>query len=240
MKKRSTNITHTSEFRDTAISGIDKNKKIIFTEGKQDRYFYSNFDELVRDFQVHPTDTEHLGSKNKVIEKTLESPYFFSIVDSDYEGVHNCSRVWCINYYCIENIILVHSTFDFNHLKSEIISFFKNHTENAKYCNLSFSHVCDLSTKKDIFIADSESIHDKIHPQYYSYVENYITCENTYLRFGNFKNSIINFHKHNCGYKRNRNFIINQFEFEHDFFGNIENIFEPTIVNLIRSQSRTN
>lgn len=178
--------------------GLDKNRynrasehmlgqnTVFYFEGLLDKNFYKNFQEINRFTLLQG------GSCSKVIEKVSSRKNHYGIIDNDYKERSSCQidRIFRINYYSIENIVLCeHSLFD--NLRSLFETFLSDISHiDGMYLNIIPILERDENKRVTGFNVDfGEAIHD----QYHEYVKVNITNIETFFRYFNVKRIVVKY-----------------------------------------------
>ena len=171
--------------------GSDKmlrNEIRIFVEGGLNKAFYSQFSEINKNM------IENNGSCSKIIKKVSESENYFGIIDNDFrlKGEFVEDRVFRIDYYSIENIVILnHSKYVKLREKLDNILNSVSITDYAK--NKLDVNILRIKNRPTDFKFESIAQH---HPQYHSYITSQILDASSYYKYMDLKKCVTTFMKY--------------------------------------------
>lgn len=158
----------------------------IFVEGKSNKLFYSCFEEIKHIPILTPLDKNQgscsCGNIKKLIKKNLK---WHAILDGDFNtSKTSLDRVYHLNYYSIENIVLIHHP-KFKEIKNELQKLINK--KGIKNCFNKRYTISKEKGRSDKFeIIESK----KIHPHHQQYLKNNITSSLLYIQHMPVKNII--------------------------------------------------
>lgn len=161
---------------------------VIFVEGKSNKLFYQNFDDLKRFSIMLP---EQGGSSCLNIKsKVKENLNWYCILDKDYsDGEDDQLRVFFLNYYALENIVLLNHP-KFMVLQEKLIEFMDNQDFNEcklKLLNIQYNR--NKRENKEYSIIEL----GHIHIQYHNYINNIVENHMHYMQYISVKKIIETF-----------------------------------------------
>lgn len=169
-------------------------KKFVYVEGKSNKFFYQELYEL-KSVIVRPG-----GSCINIKNTVSESQNFFGIIDNDYYFHEVVDRIYTIDYYSLENVVIENIP-EFNDLKEGLISFYKNDNDSARFKKLKCNHL-----KKDNRVVSFElKVGKRHHEQYDVYIRSRILSEQSFLKYKDLKgtlNEYYSFYKQQPGNKK--------------------------------------
>lgn len=151
---------------------------VIFVEGKSNQLFYQNFDEL-KSFSIMLP--EQGGSSCLNIKSEVEkNPNWYCILDKDYlEEQSSFSRVFTLNYYSLENLVLLNH-YKFQEIKEELLELINKDVHNCKF-NI-YSIDININDKSYCIV-----LFKTIDAQYHNHIKNTVkNCEN-YIQYNSVK-----------------------------------------------------
>ncbi|WP_433745938.1 hypothetical protein [Falsibacillus pallidus] len=152
---------------------------IIYVEGKSNKFFYQQLNELKDKF------VDNGGSCIQIKLKVESQTNSYGIVDHDYQKITH-EKLFPINFYSIENISLIFIR-ELNNLKESIINYISENTLEVvrlykSHLNICFDTVTKRVTNYNIVLTDQ-----KHHDQYIEYITRNIISESTFMRYKDIK-----------------------------------------------------
>lgn len=161
---------------------------IIFVEGKSNKLFYQNFDEL-KSFSIMLP--EQGGSSCSNIKSEIDkNANWYCILDKDYSGEENShARVFLLNYYSLENIVLLNHP-KFMKLQENLIEFMdKQNFDNLKLKLFYIQFNRNEKQNEEFSIMELQNI----HTQHYGYINNNVKNYMHYMQYISVKKMIETF-----------------------------------------------
>ncbi|AIQ31622.1 hypothetical protein P40081_28390 [Paenibacillus sp. FSL P4-0081] len=152
---------------------------IIYVEGKTNKIFYQQLDELSNKF------IDNGGDCTTIKAKVESEPNSYGIIDHDYKEIRH-EKLFPINFYSVENISLIYIS-KFNHLNEMLVDYIEKHgIEKARIHLPEFIINYEENSRR---VRDYNVILtvEKHHDQYIKYIENYILCDASFMRYKNIK-----------------------------------------------------
>ncbi|MED3396729.1 MULTISPECIES: hypothetical protein [Bacillus cereus group] len=195
---------------------------IIFVEGRSNKIFYQQLNELKDKF------IENGGNCTQVKEKVESQNNYYGIVDHDYLE-HSHEKLFPINFYSVENIALIY----INELEDLRVSIRKYiETNELKAIILHKPHLEIFFDKESKRVKEFNIIltKQKHHDQYGKYITNNILSEITFMKYKDLKKVVelyVKFYKLKNGEKINHIFDLAK----HLPAKSIEEIFDQTTLD---------
>ncbi|NLQ42967.1 hypothetical protein D3845_00920 [Streptococcus mutans] len=166
-----------ANFKKKADKMLPSSDKVFLFEGKVNKKYYQKID------YFRPYRLENGGSCSNIVKKVLENKLFHGVIDGDFEH-KNFERIYQIDFYSIENIILIYNS-EFKKLVKILKKYYKDNETIRKRL------VQDTSKNKFSIRADKP-----IEKTFHKYIDETINDENTFLKYMDLKklaNSYSNF-----------------------------------------------
>ncbi|OMD43530.1 hypothetical protein [Paenibacillus odorifer] len=152
---------------------------IFYVEGKTNKIFYQQLDELSNKFIDNGGNCTTIKAK---VESELNS---YGIIDHDYVEISH-GKLFPINFYSVENISLIYIS-NFKHLNEMLVDYIGIYgIEKARIHKpkLIINYEENRRRVRDYNVVLTQEKH---HDQYIEYIENHILCDVTFMRYKNIK-----------------------------------------------------
>ncbi len=165
------------KFKKGAIALV--NKPILYVEGKSNKMFYLELDEIKDFFLIQNGGA--CGHIKTLVESEDNS---FGIIDKDYRNLEH-PKLFQINFYSVENISLIYIE-DLINLKEILKEFFIEHGLADVSIHIPFLKINYHSNRraKDFTLSLTPKTHDA---QFISYIQQNIICGETFLKYKDLK-----------------------------------------------------
>ena len=168
-----------TEFSHSAEGMLSSSDKKIFFEEKINKKYYQQIT-LFRKYTL-----ENGGSCSDIKNKVSKNNSFYGVIDGDFVR-EDLDRIYQIDFYSIENIVLIyHDTLD-SHLEN-LRRDLKNHYKKEKLIRHRLIQNINCS-KSFAFEKGSE-----INLQFYDYIDNKINNEKTFLKYMDLKKIVCSY-----------------------------------------------
>lgn len=200
--------------------------KVLFVEGYLDSLFYSKFKETFS-FVLHYDSS----GVSDLLRLHGEHENSYAIIDRDYTESYNIPRVYCIDFYSIENIILKHH------------KLFDNLKKRLEKINLSYFINRDYIYNIEVFIDDQDGINilrgTTIHEQYKSYILKKINDNDKFLKYFNLKKIVNAFKKKTARKNKKLSKLFHVLDlYEGESFASIYDLFDTrTVEKMIEDKT---
>ena len=188
------------EFESLSEEMLPSSDKKIFFEGEKNKKYYQNI-ALFRSYTL-----ESGGPSSNIKRKVSENSAFYGVIDGDFFK-EDMERIYQIDFYSIENIILIYHD-DLASYLTILKRILKNYFRSEKTIRHRLIRNTDckdcFSLKKDL----------EISPQFYAYIDEKIIDELTFLRYMDFKkivDSYMSFLKQDSRVPKECKTIINKY-----------------------------
>ncbi|WML50168.1 hypothetical protein RCG23_10270 [Neobacillus sp. PS3-34] len=151
---------------------------IIYVEGKSNKIFYQQLEELQNKF------IENGGNCSVIKTKVESQPNSYGIVDHDYAEICH-EKLFPINFYSIENISLIYIN-KFNHLNEIIVEYIKEHGIELARIHIP-RLIINYEENRRVKDYNLDLTSEKHQDQYIDYIENKIVCDTSFMRYKNLK-----------------------------------------------------
>ena len=162
-----------AELNHLAEEMLPSSDKKIFFEGEINKKYYQNI-ALFRRYTL-----ENGGSCSNIKRKVSQNSAFYGVIDGDFLK-EDLERIYQIDFYSIENIILIYHD-DLASYLTFLKSILENHFRSEKTIRHRLIQNIDC---KDRFAIKKDL---KINPQFYDYIDEKIIDELTFLKYMDLK-----------------------------------------------------
>lgn len=178
----SLNDAHVKERYYAVANKITENQIWILTEGDSNKFFYQMFKELEK------IPMKHGGSCNAIVSAVNSNRNYYGIVDRDFIGSRDNQKIFEIDFYSIENIVLVFHN-EFKELQRKISYIVNNSSiEEVRINKLDTYIDRDLSNLPINFRVTLSNNYHQL--QYHNYIEKNINNLSNLYKYGSLKNVI--------------------------------------------------
>ena len=173
MTELSVSNLNVAELNHLAEEMLPSTDKKIFFEGKINKKYYQKI-ELFRKYTL-----DNGGPCSNIKKIVSQNSKFYGVVDGDFFS-ENLDRIYQIDFYSIENIVLIyHGILDL--YLSSLIEILKNYFKSEKKVR----HRLILTKDSNhCFVLEKEL---KINSQFYDYIDEKIIDEKTFLKYMDLK-----------------------------------------------------
>ena len=167
------------------IANLMNTGLIIYFEGECNKKFYANFDFFKKHTLLNG------NSCSNIIKKAGNNNNCIGVIDGDFDDSKIDDKIFKIDFYSIENIVVIYHKL-FNELKKEFLHpFFSNHKIIRKHIQV------ELGNYNQSFKLKFGNLIDN---KYHEYINKKINNEDDYVKYMNLKKVVDKFsiYKINC------------------------------------------